>query len=80
MNAVCGLPSTLSADGATLRGRRGVAGPHIGIREVPRIWRDRRRYRTDLRRLLCLGPHLVVDIGLAEAEAVEEAGKPFWRA
>ncbi len=44
------------------------------------MWRFRRRYRADLQRLLRLGAYLIDDIGLGPKEAVEEAGKPFWRA
>ena len=43
-------------------------------------WRRRRRYRTDLKRLLLVGPYMIVDIGLTFEEAREEIAKPFWLA
>lgn len=43
------------------------------------VWRVRRWYRAELRRLLDVGPYLIDDIGLGHREAVEESGKPFWR-
>ena len=43
-------------------------------------WRQRRQFRTDLRRLLKVGPHMIEDIGLDQEEAQDEITKPFWRA
>jgi uncharacterized protein YjiS (DUF1127 family) len=43
------------------------------------IWAARRRQRAELRRLLRTGFHLIDDIGMPLALAIEEAGKPFWR-
>ena len=43
-------------------------------------WRARRRFRTDLARLLRVAPHMIEDIGLTLAQARREAAKPFWRA
>lgn len=42
-------------------------------------WRQRRRYRAELRRLLRTGHYLVEDIGLAVPAAVREAVLPLWR-
>ena len=44
-----------------------------------RLWRARRHYRAELRRLLRDGVPLLADIGLPLAEARAEAAKPFWR-
>jgi len=44
------------------------------------VWRKRRAYRSDLKRLLRAGPHLIADIGLTLEAARREADKPFWRA
>jgi uncharacterized protein YjiS (DUF1127 family) len=43
------------------------------------LWRERRRYRADLKRLLKVGPHMIADIGLALETARLESRKPFWR-
>jgi uncharacterized protein YjiS (DUF1127 family) len=43
-------------------------------------WIARHRYRRDLVRQLELGNHLVKDIGLTLEQALDEIGKPFWRA
>lgn len=43
------------------------------------VWRERRAYRSDLKRLLQAGPHLIADIGLTQEAARREAGKPFWK-
>jgi uncharacterized protein YjiS (DUF1127 family) len=48
--------------------------------ELLSLWRRPRRLRDDLHRLLLVGPHVVEDIGLTPAQALEEASKPFWRA
>lgn len=42
-------------------------------------WRQRRRYRAELRRLLSTGPHLLEDIGLTGSDMEREAFSPFWR-
>jgi uncharacterized protein YjiS (DUF1127 family) len=43
------------------------------------VWRARRRYRKELRRLLTVGPHMIADIGLTLDEAQNEMVRPFWR-
>lgn len=43
------------------------------------LWRQRQRYRRELRRLLRTGPHLVEDAGLSWGEACHESRKPCWR-
>jgi len=40
------------------------------------VWRRRIHTRRDLARM---DRHLLSDIGLTEADALAEAGKPFWR-
>ncbi len=42
-------------------------------------WRQRAAFRRALRAMLATAPHLIPDIGLTEAEARQEAAKPFWR-
>jgi uncharacterized protein YjiS (DUF1127 family) len=39
-------------------------------------WRDNARQRHDLQRL---GPNLMKDIGISEADIWQEVTKPFWR-
>ncbi len=81
MIAVHGLASPSSAHGTRPLGGSGLAGGRLAsLLEIVRVWRFRRRYRADLQRLLRLGAYLIDDIGLGPKEAVEEAGKPFWRA
>lgn len=43
------------------------------------LWKQRRRYRADLRRLLRVGPYMVRDIGLTPEAAYRELQKPFWK-
>ena len=43
-----------------------------------RRWVQRRAQRTALRDLAA-NDHLLADIGLTRAQALREAGKPFWR-
>ncbi len=45
--------------------------------ETVRIWQQRARQRTELRRL---DDHLLRDVGLTRAQILAEAQKPFWRA
>jgi uncharacterized protein YjiS (DUF1127 family) len=67
---------------ATLRIAHGAgrASPRFGLASLLACWRQRRRQRADLRRLLAVSPHLVRDIGLTPSQAWLEAMKPFWRA
>lgn len=50
------------------------------VGELLRLWQERRRYRSELRRLTKTGAHLVADIGLLPVHAAREARKPFWQA
>jgi uncharacterized protein YjiS (DUF1127 family) len=43
------------------------------------LWKQRRRYRADLRRLLQVGPYMLRDIGLTPEEGYREIRKPFWK-
>jgi uncharacterized protein YjiS (DUF1127 family) len=43
-------------------------------------WRTRRRYRSDLKRLLRVGSYMIEDVGLSVEEAKREIQKPFWQA
>lgn len=43
-------------------------------------WRARRRFRTEISRLLRVAPHMIEDIGLTSTQARREAAKPMWRA
>ena len=47
--------------------------------EVFLEWRQRRRYRTELCRLLTMGPELIADLGMTVEEAEMAAGLPFWK-
>jgi uncharacterized protein YjiS (DUF1127 family) len=40
---------------------------------------ERHRYRQELRRLLRVGPHMIADVGLTQAQAGREAKKSFWQ-
>lgn len=51
---------------------------HDGFSRIPGIWRQRRDYRRELRRLLRVGPHMIADIGLTVEEARDEVTKPLW--
>jgi uncharacterized protein YjiS (DUF1127 family) len=46
---------------------------------LARAWAERRRQRIALRGLAEI-PHLLTDVGLTRAHALDEAAKPFWRA
>jgi len=52
----------------------------VGLFSVFRLWRSRRHYRRELRRMLTVvGPHMIADIGLTLKEARDEMFRPFWR-
>lgn len=64
-------------------GAMGAAPPSGSVRAAARnalarlnLWRERARQR---RQLLDLPPHLLRDVGIDRADALREAGKPFWR-
>jgi uncharacterized protein YjiS (DUF1127 family) len=42
-------------------------------------WSARQHFRSELRRLMALGPHMIADIGLTLDEVSDEAARPFWR-
>ncbi|MER9949316.1 DUF1127 domain-containing protein [Mesorhizobium sp. M0047] len=44
-----------------------------------RSWRERIRFRWQLRQMSNDNPHLIDDIGLTKREVEEEIAKPFWR-
>jgi uncharacterized protein YjiS (DUF1127 family) len=64
---------------ALLRPARVPLTPFSAVAKEVQVWRCRQRYRTDLRRLLRVGSHLIKDIGLELDNAVMESRKPFWR-
>ena len=43
------------------------------------VWRERRQYRQELRRLMKVGSHMIADIGLKLEDARIETVKPFWQ-
>ena len=43
-------------------------------------WRARHHFRSELRRLVALGPHMIADIGLTPDQLSDEVTRPFWRA
>jgi len=47
--------------------------------EAPSLWRERIRYRSELKRLIKVGSHMVGDVGLAWEDAQLEAKKSFWQ-
>lgn len=51
----------------------------IRVQQLWQEWKQRRRFRNELYRLMRISPHLIVDIGLTEEEALREIAKPFWR-
>ena len=59
--------------------RRRLLWRQVELRAVIGAWRQRHRYRRELRRLMSSGPHLIADIGLSRTHAEREAAKPFWR-
>lgn len=50
------------------------------LRSMVADWRERTRFRWDLRRMSEISPHLIDDIGLTKRQAEEEIAKlPFWQ-
>lgn len=48
-------------------------------RRILTVWRRRRDYRNELKRLKRVGPHMIADIGLSLDAARSEIQKPVWR-
>nr|WP_167514556.1 DUF1127 domain-containing protein [Mesorhizobium intechi] len=62
--------------GQASRRRHGLST----LRNAIAAWRERRRFRWDLKRISETGPHLIDDIGLTRRQAEEEIAKlPFWQ-
>ena len=74
-----GLPPR-SVPSAQVFRRGALASSLAEITAVVGAWRQRYRYRGELRRLMSSGSHLIEDIGLSRAHAEREMAKPFWRA
>jgi len=55
---------------------QGVSQTLASAHDLLCTWAERRHQR---RQLSALPPYLLHDIGLSEADAVQEATKPFWR-
>ena len=52
--------------------------PLLAPWRLARLWAQRRWQRIALRDLADM-PDLLADLGLTRAQALREAGKPFWR-
>lgn len=66
---------------ATLLSPSGVALVRLlaGLRRTLAEWDRRRRFRSDLKRLLAVGPHMIADVGLTLDATRREIAKPLWR-
>ncbi|QKC68402.1 DUF1127 domain-containing protein [Mesorhizobium loti] len=50
------------------------------LRNTIAAWRERTRYRWDLKRISEVNPHLIDDIGLTRRQVEDEIAKlPFWQ-
>ncbi|AGB43226.1 DUF1127 domain-containing protein [Mesorhizobium sp. CO1-1-7] len=50
------------------------------LRSMVASWRERTRFRWDLKRMSEVSPHLIDDIGLTQLQAKAEIAKlPFWQ-
>lgn len=47
--------------------------------ETPSLWRERIHHRSELKRLIKVGSHMVRDVGLTWEDAQLEAKKSFWQ-
>ena len=65
-----------ASSGTSARSESGVARAVVALFDTVAEWAERRRQR---RALEALPDHLLHDIGLSRADAVNEADKPFWR-
>ena len=62
--------------GQASRRRHGLAS----LRNTIAAWRERTRYRWDLKRISEVNPHLIDDIGLTRRQVEDEIAKlPFWQ-
>jgi uncharacterized protein YjiS (DUF1127 family) len=69
------IESSLAAPNCRIR-TGAPFGLLVGLVELIEVWRSRRAWRVDLRRL---DDHMLRDIGLERADAEIEIAKPFWR-
>jgi uncharacterized protein YjiS (DUF1127 family) len=53
-----------------------IAGSFAQLAALIATWRERHAWRCDLRRM---DDHMLMDIGMARADAEAEIAKPFWR-
>ena len=51
-----------------------------GLRSMIATWRERNRFRLELRQMAKDNPHLIEDIGLTKRQVEEEIARlPFWQ-
>lgn len=75
------ITGNLTRQSVDIRAQARSARPRLKrLVELGEMAMRRKRYREELRRLLCTAPHMIEDIGLRQEEAHYEADKPFWRA
>jgi uncharacterized protein YjiS (DUF1127 family) len=65
-------------------GIRHVARPRSRTARGPwwrvlALWIARSKQRRALREIAALSPHILEDIGITQRQALDEAGRPFWR-
>ena len=70
------LHPTLHERTSQLSLRKTLWDSFLAIDRLLALWRERRQQRDQLRQM---PEYLLLDIGLTEADALEEASKPFWR-
>lgn len=62
--------------GGSIRSAASLGRSVVALFDMVATWNERRRQRLALE---ALPDHLLHDIGLSRADAVNEAEKPFWR-
>lgn len=74
-----GIAGALTANPLTQAQRHVLRRRTAEVASLLTEWKRRRAYRDDLRRLLCVGRYMIIDIGLTPEEALYESRKTFWK-
>ena len=68
-------PGTLVGPAEVSRQRYSLAT----LRNIIATWRERIRFRWELKQMSRDNPHLIDDIGLTRRQVEAEIAKPFWQ-
>ncbi|HEV2502022.1 MAG TPA: DUF1127 domain-containing protein [Mesorhizobium sp.] len=79
-DSLCASPSPTRQSGSSAKPASYPRYSLLTLFDNITAWRERTRFRWELRRLARDNPHLIDDLGLTREQVEDEIGKlPFWQ-